>query len=302
MRKPTKILLIAGLLAVFSSQVSAVNFLLNSFEDGLEGWQDSFGGNTDPLSVDIISGVGNTDGNNALQFTVLQNGFEWSVERFLNEADFEYQDFVTALANPAFHKIEYDLTYDLTWSNPDPNSDFFNIGISLSVQEGAQDVFHQGFGLFGIGGGEIAAAGGNVTGTATVGQQLSDFSLQPFQTDPLPGFIRPIIPVNGTFDAPATFYIDNIRVSEAGPAQDLDADLDVDLDDFDVFMMWHRSDFTGLDAETALSRGDFDGDFDSDFDDFLLFEQTFDLVNGAGAFRAAVPEPSSGVLTAYAVR
>ena len=108
-----------------------------------------------------------------------------------------------------------------------------------------------------------------------VGQQLSDFTLQPFQTDPLPGFIRPVIPVNGDWDAPATFYIDNIRISEAGPAQDLDLDLDVDLDDFDIFMMWHKTDFTGLDPQTAQSRGDFDGDFDNDFFDYLLFEQTF---------------------------
>ena len=262
----------------------------------LEGWEDSFGTHTDPASVSVVSGAGNTEGASALQFTLTENDFEWSVNRFLETADPQYADFVTALENPAFHEISYDLTYDLTFSAPDDGS-FFNIGISISTLEGSTDVFHQGFGLFGVGSDVITAApGGNITGTATVGQNLASFSNQPFDTSNL-GFIRPIIPVNGNWDAPATFIIDNLRISQSAPPQDLDGDLDVDLDDFDEFMMWHKSDFTGLTAEQAAARGDFDGDFDSDFADFLSFEAVFDqLSGGPGSLKLALSTPEPGAL------
>lgn len=314
----------ASLLFLFATaiQLPAVDLLLNSWEtaddpgtdptnggadapgdpnynwgarEELEGWQDSFGSKTDPASISVVTGTGATDGTKALQFTLTENNFEWSIDRFLPDAnDPQYDDFVTALNNPAFHEINYDLTYDLTYSTPDDGS-FFNIGLSISALEGASDVFHQGFSLFGVGSDQIAAGSGNISGSVTVGQNLASFSNQPFQTGNL-GFIRPIIPVNGNWDAPATFIIDNLRITETSPLQDLDGDLDVDLDDFDEFMMWHKSDFVGLTAEQAAERGDFDGDFDSDFDDYLSFETVFDQLNGAGALKQALSVPEPGTL------
>lgn len=278
-------------------EVGAVNLLLNSWESGdLEGWEDSFGSKTDPASLAVVTGTGATEGSNALQFTLLENDFEWSINRFLDAADPQFADFMTAIENPAFHEIQYDLTYDLDFSNPDEGS-FFNMGLSISSLEGASDVFHQGFALFGVGSDVILANSGQISGTTTVGQNLSSFSNQPFVTDPAPGFIRPIIPINGNWDAPATFIIDNFRIIETSPAQDLDGDLDVDIDDFTEFTLWHKSDFTGLTPSEALARGDFDGDFDSDFQDYLSFESVYDQLNGAGALAQSlsVPEPS-GIL------
>ncbi len=300
--KRKSLLLALWVVVALVTPSAAVNVLLNSWETAtgntaaaLEDWEDSFGTKVDPASLMVVSGVGNTDGSNALQFVLTANGFEWSIQRYFEPGvDAQYDDFLTALANPAFHRIEYDLTYDLTWSNPQ-TGDFFTAGLSISALEGSLDNFHQGFNLYGLGDVAIMDAGGLLSGTVAVGQQLSDFSNQPFVTNPEPGFLRPIIPLNGTWDAPATFVIDNFRITEAAPPQDLDGDLDVDLDDFDIFMMWHKTDFTGLDAAMALARGDFDGDFDNDFDDFLRFEQVYDVINGAGAFRNAVPEPMSVV-------
>ena len=97
------VLTFAAVVSSWSSNSFGVNFTLNSFENGTEGWQDSFGANTDPGSVTVVSGIGNTDGSNALAFTVNANGFEWAIERFLFDgADAEYTDFVTALSNPVF--------------------------------------------------------------------------------------------------------------------------------------------------------------------------------------------------------
>lgn len=291
----SSLVLIAALCPI---EVGAVNLLLNSWESGdLEGWEDSFGSKTDPASLAVVAGTGATEGSNALQFTLLENEFEWSINRFFEPEDPQFADFLAALENPAFHEIQYDLTYDLNYNAPDDGS-FFNIGLSISSLEGASDVFHQGFSLFGVGSDVILANSGQISGTVTVGQNLSSFSNQPFETDPAPGFIRPIIPVNGNWDAPATFIIDNFRISETSPVQDLDGDLDVDLDDFTEFVLWHKSDFTGLTPSEALARGDFDGDFDSDFQDYLSFESVYDQLNGAGALARSlsVPEPTSVLL------
>jgi hypothetical protein len=52
-------------------------------------------------------------------------------------------------------------------------------------------------------------------------------------------------------------------------------------------------------AAESYARGDLDGDFDHDLADFLIFKNTFDTVNGAGAFvgmLASVPEPNTALL------
>ncbi|MCO6044195.1 LamG domain-containing protein [Aeoliella sp. ICT_H6.2] len=80
---------------------------------------------------------------------------------------------------------------------------------------------------------------------------------------------------------------------------DLNFDGVVSPADWPIFRDNFRVDLSPLSIAEAYGRGDLDGDGDNDYADFLIFQQDFDLNNGAGAFAgmltAAVPEPSTGL-------
>ncbi|TWT97847.1 hypothetical protein Pla108_20000 [Botrimarina colliarenosi] len=81
---------------------------------------------------------------------------------------------------------------------------------------------------------------------------------------------------------------------------DLDADGDIDADDFSAFAAASQSDLTGMTAYERYKSGDIDGDGDNDYTDFRLFKADFIAANGAAAFAslvsASVPEPTSALL------
>ena len=80
---------------------------------------------------------------------------------------------------------------------------------------------------------------------------------------------------------------------------DFNADGDVTVADWNVFL---ANAFTNFPAETTVGaylKGDLDGDKDNDYQDFLTFKADYIAANGAAAFAAlgaAVPEPGASPL------
>lgn len=82
---------------------------------------------------------------------------------------------------------------------------------------------------------------------------------------------------------------------------DIDADGDIDVDDWVLFAAASHTDFSGItSAYQRFKNGDLDADGDNDYDDFRLFKADFIASNGAEAFAAlaAIPEPSTALLIA----
>ena len=122
---------------------------------------------------------------------------------------------------------------------------------------------------------------------------LPDTSPQAFQI----GFV-----FNGNWQLGerAAFNIDNWRFEAAFVIADLDLDGDLDLDanDFEILMANHLN----PEADT-FAEGDLDGDGDNDFDDFRFFEDGWNTVGGPVPFStllSGVPEPTSLGLTILA--
>lgn len=86
------------------------------------------------------------------------------------------------------------------------------------------------------------------------------------------------------------------------PPIDLNADGELDLLDFQLYLSGLNTDLSGLTSLEAYQRGDLNGDFANNFLDFRLFQAGYDEWNGAGAFAAAlaVPEPALGHLVLLA--
>ncbi|MBN1855116.1 MAG: PEP-CTERM sorting domain-containing protein [Pirellulales bacterium] len=80
---------------------------------------------------------------------------------------------------------------------------------------------------------------------------------------------------------------------------DLDFDNDMDPDDWTLFKTNYGTDLAGLSRAAAYLASDLNQDGTHDILDVLVFRQTYDTVNGPGAFAAmlgSVPEPSTGIL------
>lgn len=79
---------------------------------------------------------------------------------------------------------------------------------------------------------------------------------------------------------------------------DLDADGDVDIDDWTLFLAGNRTDLGGMTAVEAYLAGDLNNDGANDYFDFLLFRDDFIAQQGAAAFDrlGTVPEPAGAVL------
>jgi hypothetical protein len=83
------------------------------------------------------------------------------------------------------------------------------------------------------------------------------------------------------------------------PPIDLNADGELDLLDFELYVVGLHADLLQLTTEQAYQLGDLNGDLQNNFVDFRLFQQGYDQWNGVGSFAqamAAVPEPSSAGL------
>jgi hypothetical protein len=123
--------------------------------------------------------------------------------------------------------------------------------------------------------------------------------------------LRPIVPawdgnhtallwMRGTYTTYTNYDLDIVGLTAiepiAGVLGDLDADDDLDLDDFSIYLAGLHADLTGLTPEQARMRGDLNGDLQNDFHDFVIFRSYYDLVHGTGTFAAlltAVPEPAT---------
>ena len=80
---------------------------------------------------------------------------------------------------------------------------------------------------------------------------------------------------------------------------DLDADMDVDADDWGLFKLGQGSLTADMTLLETYQYGDMDGNGAHNLDDFIAFSAAYDAANGVGAFAAltaSVPEPSSLVL------
>lgn len=84
---------------------------------------------------------------------------------------------------------------------------------------------------------------------------------------------------------------------------DLNADGEVDVADWSLFLPNAFTSFTGETDVNAYLMGDLDGDGDNDYDDFQLFKTDYINANGEEAFAALpgrIPEPTTALLTALA--
>ncbi len=80
------------------------------------------------------------------------------------------------------------------------------------------------------------------------------------------------------------------------PLVDLNGDGDLDLLDFEMYILGMHTNLVGLTPAQAYAKGDLNGDFQNNFTDLVIFRQAYDLWNGEGALTAAlanVPEPSA---------
>ncbi len=82
------------------------------------------------------------------------------------------------------------------------------------------------------------------------------------------------------------------------PPIDLNADGELNLMDFQLYLSGLNTDLSGLTSLEAYQRGDLNGDLANNFLDFRLFQAGYDEWNGSGAFATAlaVPEPALGHL------
>jgi hypothetical protein len=104
---------------------------------------------------------------------------------------------------------------------------------------------------------------------------------------------------DGVVDAnDVQFWLGDLRNSPLG---DLNFDGNVNVTDFQVFLDGFLSDFSGQSACSAYQMGDINFDGLSSHADFVAFRESYDAVNGAGAFAALVPEPSSASLMGIAM-
>ncbi|TWT76824.1 hypothetical protein Pla123a_22470 [Posidoniimonas polymericola] len=91
-----------------------------------------------------------------------------------------------------------------------------------------------------------------------------------------------------------------VNVDGGYARSDLDADGDVDADDFAAFVANSGADLSGLSLYESAVSGDLDGDGDNDYRDFRLFKADFIAANGSVAFAAlsgaAAPEPAAATL------
>ncbi|MEM6330840.1 MAG: LamG-like jellyroll fold domain-containing protein, partial [Planctomycetota bacterium] len=103
----------------------------------------------------------------------------------------------------------------------------------------------------------------------------------------------------GTIRTIGAEYIGN--GGESYDLGDLDADGDIDTDDFALFLAGSDADTSAFFDTQAYLGGDLNGDGRKDISDFVLFESVFDAANGGpGALAAAIsaPEPSALLLLA----
>jgi hypothetical protein len=129
--------------------------------------------------------------------------------------------------------------------------------------------------------------------------------------------LRPVVPawddehtallwMRGTYTTYTNYDLDIVGLTTfqpiAGVLGDLNADGDLDLDDFNMYLTGLHADLSGLTPEQAHMRGDLNGDLKNDFNDFAVFRAYYDLANGAGTFAAlltAVPEPATWVILVF---
>lgn len=77
---------------------------------------------------------------------------------------------------------------------------------------------------------------------------------------------------------------------------DLNGDGSLTGADWTIFVANNLTDLSGFSEEEQYARGDLNADGENNFLDFRIFQQEFDLANGAGAFtrlNAQVPEPGT---------
>ena len=73
------------------------------------------------------------------------------------------------------------------------------------------------------------------------------------------------------------------------PLVDLNGDGDLDLLDFEKYILGMHTNLSGLTSAQAYAKGDLNGDFQNNFSDLVIFRQAYDLWNGEGAWRPRSP-------------
>ena len=86
---------------------------------------------------------------------------------------------------------------------------------------------------------------------------------------------------------------------------DLDADGDLDSEDWALYRIGLHADLSGLTPQQAHRMGDLNADFLNNHADFVLFKNSYERKNGVGAFASmmaesnSVPEPTSLLLVMH---
>jgi hypothetical protein len=154
-------------------------------------------------------------------------------------------------------------------------------------------------------------------GTTTTGG--ASWTWSPITFNSTVNNLRPIVPawdndhtallwMRGTYSSFTNYDLDIVGLTSfvplSGVSGDLDADGDLDLNDFSLYLSGLHANLSGLTPEQAFMRGDLNGDLVNNFDDFVIFRRVYDLVHGSGAFAAqlaSVPEAPRSTMIAFGI-
>ena len=245
---------------------------------------------SDPGMASGDKGVTDGDQSLSIAFTGTNNGggithFDRPLRLDVPNPGPLYDLFNTVAAAPALYKLRYDVTIDPallpTFDNVGGEGPFMSVGSFADS------------GSFGEAFNVVIFDPTSVTEITTFNAEVDASSLN-LVVDAASYELGFSLNGNWDINEDATYYFDNLRFDLVAP--DLDGDMDVDEDDFVIFMANHKGDLSALTPEQQFLAGDLDSDGDNDFADYTLFEQGFDAFAGEGAFAAmlgAVPEPAS---------
>ena len=252
--------------------------LLNSWEGGLEEWTASNANFTLANTAGgPNAGVGVTHGTDSLEVTIPTQGFQRWGQRILT-GTMALADLANAAATPLTRKLEFDVTYD-TSQFPQGSVTFLTEQLAINTNNGWSQVDFS-----------ADAVSGSTDTTVHLMAPLSRFET----VTPTINAATFFLATNNNWGSGSSgkIFLDNLRLSPIVP--DLNDDMVVNVIDWNQFRVNHLTMIEGTSGE-RFRRGDLDSDGDNDFHDYLIFEASYDEVNGAGAFQEMllhVPEPT----------
>lgn len=247
------------------------NQLFAGFEAGLDGFTANDGATIG------LTNKGVTEGATSLAITTPGQGFHWALANNMN-SNSSGNKFLTlsdAAADPTGHALAFDVTYR-TDSIPQSQVSDIRMYVAMNSPVGWSQVDN------------LAIANGRSNQTLSVSIPMTQFPLTATSQWYSVNFA-----VAGNWgNAPATIYLDNIRIIDLTPGP---------AGDFDGNGVVEAADLASLEYAFGLfHHGDANGDGDTDGADLLLYQRQL-AVPGASAAGGAVPEPTAVALVVLGI-